>query len=137
MEQKKKSQTIQSYICTIKAVLANVGVKLNQDQFLLNSLTRVCKFKNDQARTKLPIHKGLLGLIVKAVDDLYLNKENQPYLAVLYKAMFVAAYHGLLRISEVTTSPHCVIVRDVKISTNKKNDVVTLLHLLSRKIMML
>ena len=120
VDKKKQSSTVLSYISAIKAVLANIGVKLNQDQFLLNSLTRACKFKNDVARAKLPIQKGMLGLMMRTLTVIYLKNANQPYLASLYKAMFSAAYHGLLRISEITTSPHCVAAKDVKISTNKE-----------------
>ena len=44
---------------------------------------------------------------------------EQPYLEKLYQALFAAAYYGLLRISEVTKGPHCVLARNVHLAQNK------------------
>ena len=60
IENNRKSTTIRSYISAIKSVLQKDGVELNQDQFLLTSLTRACKLKNDRVQTKLPIRMRLL-----------------------------------------------------------------------------
>ena len=54
-ENKLKSTTIQSYISAIKAVLAEIGVKLTDDFFALSLLTRACKLKNDCVLIRLPI----------------------------------------------------------------------------------
>ena len=67
----KKSTTIKSYISAIKAVLLEDGEQLNENRFLLNSLIRACKLQNDHIRTRLPIKKNLLQLILKKVDDLF------------------------------------------------------------------
>ena len=59
---KVKSQTVKSYISAIKSVLYTYGkFKLNEDKFLLTSLTRACKLQNDTVRIRLPIKKSLLG----------------------------------------------------------------------------
>ena len=55
------------------------------------------------------------------MDDYY-SQQGQPYLAKLFKALFVTAYFGLFRVCELTMmkSLHAVRVTDVHIGTNKK-----------------
>ena len=43
IQQRRKSTTIRSYISAIKSVLRDDGEELNEDIFLLKSLTRACK----------------------------------------------------------------------------------------------
>ena len=62
----------------------------------------------------------MLRLIITVVDKIYLNSKSQPYLATLYKAIFLAAYYGLLRIGEVTISPHVILARNIHIGKNKQ-----------------
>ena len=62
----------------------------------------------------------MLKLVINKIDELYLNRQQQPYLAVLYKALFAAAYYGLLRISEVAVGLHPVLGPDVHVGENKK-----------------
>ena len=116
VEQKKKSTTINSYISAIKAVLKGDGMYINEDRFVLNSLIKACRFVNDQVRTRLPIKKKLLELLILKLEDMF---SNQAYL-MLYQAMFTTAYHGLFRIGEITLSPHVVKARDVHIGKNKE-----------------
>ena len=42
IEQKKKSQTVKSYVSAIKAVLKCNDIKVCENRYLLNSLTRAC-----------------------------------------------------------------------------------------------
>ena len=69
---------------------------------------------------RLPICKDLLRLILKQVNSRFLIKANQPYLAILYKTIFVTAYYGLFRIGEITNGTHPIQTRDVHIATNKQ-----------------
>ena len=101
IEEKKKSTTIRSYVSAIKTVLLQDGIRLNQDQYLLSSLTKACKLKNDQVRIRLPLQKGIVNLILDQVDNYYNNK-GQVFLQLLYKALFSSAYYGMLRVSELT-----------------------------------
>ena len=55
IDNEKQSSTVKSYISAIKAVLREIGIKLNYDQSLILSLTRACRLVNDQIRTRLPI----------------------------------------------------------------------------------
>ena len=88
--------------------------------FLLSSLTKACKIKNDNVITRLPISKGLLHLILNECTKYFGKERNQLYLESLYRAMFVAVYYGLLRIGEVTLGPHVLLASNVHIGTNKK-----------------
>ena len=119
IENNKQSQTVRSYISAMRAMLAEVDVFLDDDQFLLAALTRACKFKNDRASMRLPIRKGMLRILLKTTSDFF-NGKQQPYLATLYCALISTAYFGLFRVGEITTGSHPVLVQDVHIGRNKK-----------------
>ena len=76
----RKSTTIKSYVSAVKAILLRGGIKLKEDRCTLNALTRACKLTVDKVKTKLPIHKTLLSILMK-----YLKVEfhDQPYLYLL------------------------------------------------------
>ena len=85
---------------------------------MLVSLTKACKLKNDKVRTYLPIRKGFLKILLKHIEDILLN---QPYLCILYRAIFSTAYFGLFRIGELTQSEHAIRARDDHVGMNKNN----------------
>ena len=119
IHKEQKSATIRSYVSAIRAVLSDINITLNEDKFLLASITRACKRRNYWMDHRFPIHRGILKLILKATESMFINS-NQSYLLVLYKALFVTAYFGLFRIGELTQSAHVVLAKDVHIGTNKK-----------------
>ena len=119
VENQLKSATVKTYLSAIRAVLWENNVKLNEDLVLLSSLTKACKLKNDQVVARLPIYKDLLHLLIKECSGYFQMENNQPYLSLLYKAMFVSAYYGLLRIGEVTKGPHAILASNVHIRENK------------------
>ena len=123
IEQNKQSSTIKSYISAIRAVLQEDGVVLDENKFLITSLTRACKLKNDRVQTRLPIQKGLLHILMTRMEDLLVD---QPYLQQLYKTIFATAYYGLLRIGEVTTGSHPILAKDVYVADNKKKILLIL-----------
>ena len=116
VQRKFQSSSIKSYISGIKAVLRQDGIEINEDKYLLTSLTRACKLINDCVRTRLPIRKPLLHTMLRRMEELF---DNQPYLKCLYQALFSTAYFGLFRIGEITMSPHVVKARDTHIAVNK------------------
>ena len=118
IECNRQSQTIRSYVSAIKAILLNDGIQVNEDRFLLNSLTRACKIRKDTVRTRLPIQKGLLKIIVDATNEHFL-KHSQEYLASLYGTIFCTAYFGMFRVGELASGDHPVKVTDVHIAQNK------------------
>ena len=115
---KKQSSTVKSYLSAIRAVLQDDGIRLNEDLFLISSLTKACKYTNDRIRTRLPLQKSMLKAVLKLVET-HFNQTNQPYFKILYKTIFSTMYFGLLRISEVAKG-HPVLARDVNVGTNKK-----------------
>ena len=120
IEQKKQSQTIRSYLSALRAVLRDDGVTLNENRFLLSALTKACKYKNDQVRTRMPIQKSMLKVILARVKQHYYTERGQPYLAILYSTLFSTAYFGLFRVGELTAGSHPVMVKDVHLARNKK-----------------
>ena len=116
IENKCRSSTINSYISGIKAILLQNNIKISEDRFLLSSLTRACKIKNDIMKTRLPISSNLIASVIRKIYDIY---DTQPYLACMYHALFTSAYFGMLRIGEVTKSEHVIKAKDVLIATNK------------------
>ena len=119
IQNNKQSATVRSYISAIKAVLREDNQKIDENVYLITSLTKACRLQNNQIATGLPIQKGLLKIILQQVTDTFLFLKNQPFLASLYCAIFSTMYYGLLRIGEVVTGSHPVLARDVHIGTNK------------------
>ena len=95
IENQLQSVTVKTYISAIRSVLVEDGIRLNKDKFLLTSLTRASRLKNDRVSIRLPIYKDLLLLILEEVNKHY-SKINQPFLSILHQAMFSSAYFGLL-----------------------------------------
>ena len=118
-----KSTTIKSYISGIKYILSVDGYKWNEDRALLNSLTKVCKLQNDVVTTRLPISLGLLEIILFEVPRVM---PTQPYLVILYRALFALAYHGLFRIGELTSGDHPIKAKDVHMALNKNKILIVL-----------
>ena len=122
IDQKKvQPQTVRSYISAIKTVLRSDGIEISEDSYLLSLLVRACKLKNSSVRTRLPIQKNLLFELLAFTEQYYLL-QNQPYLASLFKTLFITTYFGLFRVSELcmTSSQHAVRVTDVHIGKNKR-----------------
>ena len=47
-------------------------------------------------------------MIVDKLDDRFLE-EGQPYFNILYKALIIMGYYGLLRVGELTSGSHPVL----------------------------
>ena len=116
IEDGKQSSSIKSYISAIKKLVMMDGYKWKDEDVLLNSLTKACKLLNDKARTRLPIHCSLLEMILFELERKFLN---QIYLECLYNSMFMLCYYGMMRVGEVTKSPHALKAKNVHLATNK------------------
>ena len=119
IDSKKQSSTVKSYISAIWATLQEIGVKLNEDQTLITSLTKACRLVNDQIKTQLPIQKDLLGVIIHQVNNYYGNR-NQEYLQILYRSLISTAYFRLFRMGELISGDHPVLAKDVHLGLNKR-----------------
>ena len=105
-----QSSTVRSYISGIKSVLTTDGYEWDDGKMLLNTLTRSCKAKNDRVKTRLPIQRGLLEMVLFEIRRRY---SEQPYLEALYIAAYLLAYYGLLRVGEITWGPHTIKAVDI------------------------
>ena len=116
----KQSSTVKSYISAIKAVLKTNDIEINENEFLLTSLTRACRLNNDRVTTKLAVHKGVLFILLRRINSTYMSI-GQPYLALLFTTMLSTMYYGLFRVGEVAANAanHAVLAKDVQIGTNK------------------
>ena len=108
----KQSSTVRSYISAIKTTLKANKINIEEDSYLLVSLTRACHLKNDCVKTRLPIRKGMLRVLLETVMRHF---DTQPYLLALYCALFSTMYFGMFRISEMTSTEHAVKASDVHI----------------------
>ena len=118
IESGKQSQTVRSYVSALRGILAEDKIRWSDDSFLLAALTRVCKFKNDTPRVRLPIRKAVLKVLIQQAWD-HFDFIQQPYLSALYAALLSTTYFGLFRIGEVTSGSHPVKVGDVHLAKNK------------------
>ena len=97
----------------IKKILLHIHYELEDKKLLLTTLTKAYRLKNDRVLTRLPIKWGMLEMLLFKIEWTF---EQQPYLEIVYKAIFLLSYYGLLRIREVTYSPHVIKVKDVNIA---------------------
>ena len=122
-----KSSTLKSYFSAIKKVLVQDNYHWDDSKVLLNALVRSCKISNDIVKTRLPISGKLLDLILFEIERKYRAKKNmQPYLEILYKAMLLLMYYGMMRIGEVATGDHPIRATDIHIGKNKNKILVVL-----------
>ena len=122
IENQRQASTVHCYISAIKAILRTNDIRISEDQYLLSAMTKACKLKNNSVKTRLPIHKAMLSILLKMAENYFLAR-GQPFLATLYQTLFLTAYFGLFRISELTsgtTGSHPVFARDVHTGENKK-----------------
>ena len=113
-----QSSTLKSYISAIKAILVDDGYPWNDNRILLSTLTKSCRLINDRVKTQLPIQVGLMEMLLFEVQHVFRAK-GQYYLEILYKTMFIVAYYGLFRISEIAAGTHPVKANDVHVGRNK------------------
>ena len=128
VQQHRKSSTVKSYISAIRTVLLQDGFELNEERYLLTSLTTACKYVSDSFRVQLPIKKGMLNILIRTTRQHYMNV-GQPFLACLYTTMLATAYYGLLRISEIssgTSGSHPLLAKDVHVGTIKQKILLVL-----------
>ena len=118
VEKQLKFTSIRNYISAIKSVLVEIDVRINEDTYLLNSLIKACRYKNDRVRTQMPIQKPLLDRLLSQMNQHFMDK-GQVYLCRLYRALLAAGYYGLLRVSKLTSGEHPMCVADVHIACNK------------------
>ena len=121
----RKSATIRSYMSAIKNVLITDNYEWDDDKVMVNIISRACRISNDVVKTRFPIHIGLLETLLFELKRLY--SCTQPYLYLLFKAMFLVAYYGLMWIGELAMGDHTLKANDVYVGENK-NKLMLVLH---------
>ena len=112
-----QSSTLKSYFSAIKHVLKVDGYPWDDSKVLLSSLVRKCQFVNDKLKVRLPIQKRLLEVLLFEIERQF--GATQPYLECMYKAIFCVAYYGMLRVGEMSASPHVIKACHVHVGNNK------------------
>ena len=121
-----QSSTLKSYFSAIKHILRLDGYEWNDNKALLSSLVKGCQLENDTLKIRLPIQKGLLEVLLFEIERRFCQNNQQPYLECMYRAMFCLAYYGMLRVGELTKSPHVVKACNIHVGNNKEKILVAL-----------
>lgn len=119
-DNRKKSATIKSYISAVRYCLALDGIRVTHQSCELAAIVQVAKQYNDELYIRLPIQKDLLQVILNFIHTHYHQNLGQQYQAACLSAMYSTAYHGYLRISEMTDGPHALKAQDMIYGTNKE-----------------
>ena len=119
-----QSNTLKSYISAIKAILKVDGYKWDDTKLECSVFTKACHLKNDALKVRLPIHSGLLELMLFEGKRIF---DTSPYLESMYKALFALGYYGMMRVGELTFRPHVPKASDIHIGKNK-NKILLILY---------
>ena len=90
---------------------------------LTTTIRKSCRLITDQVKIRLPISRKLLELMLYELNRIL---STQPYLLTLYRALFMLAYYGLMRVGELTTGDHPVLAKDISVGTNKDKILIYL-----------
>ena len=121
-----QSSTLKSYFSAIKHILKLDGYKWDEGKVLLSALVRGCRLVNDKVKTRLPIQKGLLEMLLFEIKRKYNGVSPQPYLTVLYQAIFCLAYYGMLRVGELSLGSHTIKACNIHVGNNKDKILIVL-----------
>ena len=119
-----QSATIKSYVSAIKKTLVMDKYPWQDSEILGTSLTCACRLVNDRVHNRFPIQCGLLEMLLFEIECLYGG--SQPYLEILYKAIYIISYYGLMRVREVTCSPHVLLAQNIHLAQNKNKILIVL-----------
>ena len=64
------------------------------------------------------MHRDLLNLMLSKVRATF-QKDNQPYLLVLYQTMLTMAYYEMFRVGEIATGTHPILAKHIHLAYNK------------------
>ena len=93
---------------------------------ILSSLARGCRIVNDKMKIRLPIQKGLFEMLLYELERYFGGNHPQPYLEIMYKALFCLAYYGMLRVGELTLGDHTLKAGDVHVSGSSERILIVL-----------
>lgn len=125
VDNRYKSNTVKSYISAIKYCLEVDGIKVDNSNCQLTSLIRACHLQNDTIFIRLPIRIKLLNRLLKLIQTYHILGRGQIYLGRWLGAIFVLAYYGLFRVSELV-GIHSIKARDVVYAAHKSKITIYL-----------
>ena len=123
IENGSQSSTMKSYLSMIKTVVKIEGYTWSEDQAVLSSLIQAYKKQNDVLTCRFPIKHELLELMLFELNRLY---DKQVYLRLMYQALFLLEYYGLMRIGELTEGPHMLKASNIHVGKNKNKLLIVL-----------
>ena len=123
-EQGMQSASLKSYCSAIKNILVTDGYDWCDKKVLLSTIVKACRLVNDTVKICLPIRCGLLELMLFEFDRLY--GHTQPYLKMMYMALFCLGYYGPMRVGELCKSNHVALAQNVHMAKNKEKLLVIL-----------
>ena len=125
-----KSASVKSYLSAIKKTLVVDGYQWVDTRVEVATLTRACCIINDTLMNRFGVHCGLLKLILFQIERKF---SRQPYLLVLYQALFSLGYYGLLRAGELCINAgvpleeqNTIKAKSVFVATNKEKIMLVL-----------
>lgn len=118
-DNRKKSATIRSYISAVRYCLSLDGIVVPHSNCELAAIVQAARRENDTLYIRLPIQRQLMKLILNFIRQHYSKARGQRYQALWLMAAFSLAYHGMMRISELTDGPHNLKAMDVVYAKNK------------------
>ena len=122
-----QSSTLKSYFSAIKHILKLDGYQWDDRKVLLSSLARSCRLVNDRVKTRLPIQKGLLEMILFELKRKFCSSKNpQPYLGLVYQTIFLLGYYGMLRVGELVHGSHTIKACNIHVGNNKDKILIVL-----------
>lgn len=118
IKKRYEKATISTYISGIKYVLRNIlHVDVDNNAFRFTALIKAARYKSNKVAITMPIKPGLMSRILQEIPKIP-RFQNQPYFIKLYRAMFFAAYYGLLTVGEMT-GKHAITAKNMHIARNK------------------
>lgn len=125
VDNRYQSNTVKSYISAIKYCLQVDGIQVDDSGCQLSALVRACHLQNDTIFIRLPIRVKMLNRLVRLTHTYFILGKGQVYLGRWLKVIFIMAYYGLFRVSELV-GIHAVKARDVVYSTRKNKVTIYL-----------
>ena len=119
-----QSASLKSYCSAIKNILVTDRYDWCDKKVLLSTIVKACRLVNDTVKICLPIRCGQLELMLFELDRLYGHTE--PYLKMMYMALFCLGYYGLMRVGELCKSDHVALAQNVHMAKNKEKLLVIL-----------
>ncbi len=110
---KLRASTVRSYLSGISFVHNFKGLPDPASAWTVLKVMKQISKKDCSHDSRLPITRDLLLKLVQIVTSLYLNKHD----IILYRAMFLLAWHACLRVSEFTWSKnneHCLTMSNIR-----------------------